>query len=152
MATGSSARKALANQFMQTSPPSTRIVAGAVKPSGHLAPKGRTSDWLRAGGFDSRDPFHSTSFFVEALGRSSLIDPSGATPERVQCLRRAAHWLMASPAAEKGIISNRPYTHRRYILAAALGQAGRVTGEQDSTHRAAKWADEGPPGARRHEP
>ena len=95
------------------------------------------------GGFGSKDPFHSTSFFVEALARSCLIDPAGATPRRRDGLARGAQWLMSPAAEESGVPRNRPFTHRRYILAAAFGQAGRVTGEPRFARKAAEWAHEG---------
>lgn len=108
----------------------------------------RELDWGLAqqqsdGGFGSKDPFHSTSFFVEALARACLIDPGGITRERTEGLARAAHWLMSGKAEEKGVPNNRPYTHRRYILAAAFGQAGAVTGESRLHQRAERWAGEG---------
>jgi len=95
------------------------------------------------GGFASKDGFHSTSFFVEALARSCLIDPDGASTQRVEGLVRAARWLMRADVEEKGIRSNNPYTHRRYILAAALGQAGTVSGDKALLHRAEAWAEDG---------
>jgi hypothetical protein len=108
----------------------------------------RELDWGLAqqqsdGGFGSKDPFHSTSFFVEALGRACLIDPDGITHDRAEGLSRAARWLMSEKAEEKGVPNNRPYTHRRYILAAAFGQAGAVTGDTRFSQRAERWAGEG---------
>lgn len=108
----------------------------------------RELDWGLAqqqgdGGFASRDPFHSSSFFVEALARSCLIDPEGATRRRIEGLARAAHWLMSGKAEEKGVPNNWPYTHRRYILSAAFGQAAAVTGEGHFVQRAERWAGEG---------
>jgi len=115
-------------------------------------------DWLRLGwqqldwglarqqddgGFASKDGFHSTSFFVEALGRACLLDPAGASPARVQGLARGAAWLMAPAVEQRGAPGNLPYTHRRYILAAAFGQAGRVTGEVRFTRHAMEWARQG---------
>ena len=108
----------------------------------------RELDWGLAhqaadGGYASRDPFHSTSFFVEALARACLIDPAGSTPARVRGLARGAAWLMSPAAEAAGIGHNQPYTHRRYILAAAFGQAAQVSGEQRFRERAARWASEG---------
>jgi hypothetical protein len=95
------------------------------------------------GGFASKDGFHSTSFFVEALARSCLIDPDSASTSRAEGLVRAARWLMRADIEEKGARSNSPYTHRRYILAAALGQAGAVSGDKALLHRAEAWAEDG---------
>jgi hypothetical protein len=95
------------------------------------------------GGFGSRDPFHSTSFFVEALARACLLDPSAATDDRRRALARAAGWLMSPAAEDKGVPNNRPYTHRRYILAAAFGQSAAVTGETAFAAKAQDWAGQG---------
>lgn len=95
------------------------------------------------GGFDSKDPFHSTSFFIEALARSCLIDPAGAGEDRIRGLSRGAAWLMSGTAQNKGVPNNRPYTHRRYILAAAFGQAAAVTGDDRFAGQAVHWAREG---------
>lgn len=95
------------------------------------------------GGFASGDPFHSTSFYVEALARALILDPAAATPVRRDGLARAADWLLL-PAIEKaGITRNTPYTHRRYILAAALGETAAVTGEDRFARRAAAYARDG---------
>ncbi len=96
-----------------------------------------------SGSFGSGDPFHSTSFFVEALARACLIDPSGATGDRRAGLARAAMWLMSPRAEARGVPNNRPFTHRRYILAAAFGQSAAVTGDKAFADRATAWAEEG---------
>ncbi|MGD0938068.1 MAG: hypothetical protein ABR905_00045 [Terracidiphilus sp.] len=108
----------------------------------------RELDWgLRQqkadGGFDSQDAFHSTSFFVEALGRSCLLDPAGANAQRTAGLARGARWLMSPAAEARGLSGNAPFTHRRYILAATFGEAARVTGEASFARRATAWAEEG---------
>jgi hypothetical protein len=108
----------------------------------------RELDWgvaqqQRDGGFASKDAFHSTSFFIEALARSCLLDPEGAIAVRVSCLRRAADWLTAARIETAGADGNRPYTHRRYIVAAALGQAAQVTREARFAEHAIAWADQG---------
>jgi hypothetical protein len=97
----------------------------------------------RDGGFASADAFHSTSFFVEALARACLIDPAGATPPRVSGLSRATEWLMTPQVEAHGIPHNRPFTHRRYLLAAAFGQAAAVTGLEAFASRGRDWAREG---------
>lgn len=125
------------------------VVRGYAQTNADWAALGwRELDWglaqqQRDGGFASRDPFHSTSFFVEALARACLIDPAGATAARTEALARAARWLMSGAVEDMGIPTNRPYTHRRYILAAAFGQSAAVTGERRFAHRAEQWAAEG---------
>lgn len=108
----------------------------------------RELDWgLRRqqpdGGFASDDPFHSTSFFVEALARSCILDPAGANSDRVDGLARGARWLMSPKIESVGAARNLPFTHRRYILAAAFGETSAVTGEPGFAHRAAQWARDG---------
>lgn len=108
----------------------------------------RELDWGLAhqqsdGGFGSQDPFHSTSLFVEALARSCLIDPAGATPARVGGLQRAVAWLGSAAVEVQGARANLPYTHRRYILAAAFGQSAGVLGASRWMRTAAQWADRG---------
>jgi hypothetical protein len=95
------------------------------------------------GSFDSEDPFHSTSFFIEALARSCILDPAGANARRVDGLARGARWLMSPVAEERGIPRNAPFSHRRYILAAAFGQSSSVTGDRSLARRAAQWAKDG---------
>ena len=95
------------------------------------------------GGFASADPFHSTSFFVEALARGCLLDRTGATAARLGGLARAAAWLMRPDAETKGTKGNLPFTHRRYILAAALGETAEVTTEPTFARRAEAWAMDG---------
>jgi hypothetical protein len=89
------------------------------------------------------DPFHSVSFFVEALARALLLDPAAATSARVDALRRAAEWLMRPEIGERGEANNRPYTHRRWILAAALGLTARVTGDGKFMRAARAYAADG---------
>jgi hypothetical protein len=125
------------------------IVRGVARSHPEWVSQGwRQLDWGLAkqtgdGGFGSGDPFHSTSLFVEALARACLVDPTGATPARQAGLARGAAWLYSAAAEARGVPNNAPYTHRRYVLAAALGQAARVTGDDALAHRASAWAREG---------
>ena len=93
------------------------------------------------GGFGKFGSLHSTSLFVEGLARACILDPHGATPARVDALRFASHWLLAPHAADRQ--QSLPYTHRRYILAAAMGQSGRVLSDGDLKRAAHAWATEG---------
>ena len=95
------------------------------------------------GGFGSKDPFHSTSFFIEALARSCILDPEGANASRLDGLARGAHWLMRPDIEARGARGNLPYTHRRYILAAAFGQSAQVTGVAAFRNKAVGWAQQG---------
>jgi len=108
----------------------------------------RVLDWgidrqMPDGGFGGAEVFFSTAQFIEALGRACLVDPSGATPGRVRSLTAGARWLGRPANLLPGHRALLPYTHRRYILAAALGQAGAVSGERLLSDGAARWAKEG---------
>ena len=95
------------------------------------------------GDFGSKDPFHSTSLFIEALARSCILDPDGANDTRLEGLTRGAHWLMRVDIEGRGTQGNLPYTHRRYILAAAFGQAAHVTRIATFGTKAVEWARQG---------
>lgn len=80
------------------------------------------------------DPFHSTSFFIESTARSLLLMRQSGRPEYNEYVSRtvpkvelAAQWLMRPDVANKGQLENMPFTHRRYILAAALGETAALT-------------------------
>ncbi len=95
------------------------------------------------GGFDSKDPFHSTSLFLEALARGLMLEPAKATDARKQGLARAAACMLRSDVESKGVASNAPYTHRRYILAAGFGQAGAALNDAHLIGQGEHWAREG---------
>jgi hypothetical protein len=108
----------------------------------------RVLDWgidhqLPGGGFGGAETFFSTAQFIEALARACLVDPSGATPRRVRALTAGAYWLTRPANLVPGRRANLPYTHRRYVLAAALGQAGAVSGDRSLSEAGARWAQEG---------
>jgi hypothetical protein len=103
------------------------------------------------GGFgDTGDPFHSTSFFVEATARALWFAERLKAPDASQRIRHfgpklsaAAHWMLQPRASGRGLANNRPYTHRRWLVAAAWGLAGRVTKDPKLTAAAAEIAREG---------
>jgi hypothetical protein len=85
--------------------------------------------------------FHSSSLFQEALARALIVDPGAATPERLGSLRRGAKWLVANDDA--GLQLNRKYTHRNYVLTAALGQSAVLLGDASFAKASAMWARRG---------
>lgn len=101
------------------------------------------------------DPFHSTSLFIEAVARCMVLmqqSPQFVTyqpyfNQTVQKLVRAANWLLEPAVLSKGIQNNMPYTHRRYLLAAALSQIALLTDDpmlQEKYHaQAAAFAYDG---------
>jgi hypothetical protein len=84
------------------------------------------------GSFACPDAFHSTSFFVESTAHACLlVGHSTFGPRylgRIEAMtpkiHAAALWLADPRNAKTGQARNAPYTHRRYLLAAALGEAG----------------------------
>jgi len=81
------------------------------------------------------DAFHSTSIFVEAAAQATALlktyKPvtysynasyySGKVSSYTSKLKAAAYWLIRPDVASTGQSYDQPYTHRRYLLAAALG-------------------------------
>jgi hypothetical protein len=95
----------------------------------------------RDGGFPAtQDPFHSTSFLVDAVAHLTLVLehspvtlPGGLLKQVLSFrpgLLRAAHWLAAEPELRAGLASDAPYTHRRFLVGAALGLAGLLAGDR----------------------
>lgn len=105
------------------------------------------------GGFpETGDPFHSTSIFVLDSGRSliALRERRDEFPEFMQRVDKlagqlgaAAEWMLEPAVLERGKRGNMPYTHRRWIVAAALGQAAQLTGNARFAKAAAEFAADG---------
>ncbi|MDX1931849.1 MAG: hypothetical protein SFU56_04520 [Capsulimonadales bacterium] len=133
------------------------IQAGIVRGEDSLIRQGlRVLDW----GFDRQgpdgsfpgtgDPFHSVSFFVEAAARGLLLlreqDAAGYAEvlrTRIPRVAAAAHWLTRPEVVAVGRTHNAPYTHRRWLLAAALGQTAALTGDEALATAAGEYAREG---------
>jgi hypothetical protein len=89
-------------------------------------------------GIGTGDPFHSTSMFVEAVAKCLVLmrqSPSFTMYESyinqtLPKLIEGVSWLIDPAVMARGIGNDRPYTHRRYILAAALGQTALLTTNQ----------------------
>jgi hypothetical protein len=96
------------------------------------------------------DPFHSTSLFVEAASRALLLHKQSGWDGSDKLLATytpkaaaAARWLMRPEVAAKGRKNNQPYTHRRWILAAALGQTAALSEDPQMARAAAEYARDG---------
>lgn len=84
-------------------------------------------------------PFHSTSFFVQAVAHTLLVMKQSPQADKYAAqiarytplVHRAAHWMISPSVWRRGTARNAPYTHRRYLVAAALGLTGQLT--QDKT-------------------
>lgn len=89
------------------------------------------------------DPFHSTSFFVAAVAHTALFARQAADEgpfplaaayaDRLARygprLEAAAHWMTRPRVWQAGLAGNAPFTHRAYLVGAALGLTGLLTGD-----------------------
>ena len=96
------------------------------------------------------DAFHSTSMFVEAGARALLMEVQSGAPDAAQLVAKylpkinaSAQWLMTPSVAAKGDANDAPYAHRRWLLAAALGQVAALTGDPATAAAAASYARRG---------
>jgi hypothetical protein len=114
---------------------------------GYARQSKKDGGWLETG-----DAFHSVSIFLLDSTRAMLaVEEAG--PEfkeffpRIDALKPAARlageWLIAPANLKPGKERDSPFTHRRWILAAALGMAGQFTGDAALTASAAQFAEEG---------
>jgi hypothetical protein len=98
---------------------------------------------------DTRDAFHSASFFVEGAAHLILVLRSAvkegiAVPRPllkevnsfVGRLHRAATWMVSRSVWQAGLESDAPYTHRRFLVASALGLTAVLTGDRLLARRA----------------
>ena len=98
---------------------------------------------------DSQDQFHSTSFFVEGLAHLILVlrgaaGAGFAVPQHVLTtvnsflprLHLAARWMASRSVWSAGLTSDAPYTHRRFLVASALGLTAVLTGDRLLARRA----------------
>lgn len=100
------------------------------------------------GGFDdSGDRYHSATFFVEASARAALLLAASKDPEHQKIAARwkpkieaAALWLADPVLIARFEQHQSNYTHRRWLTAAALGLAAKLTGRKDLDAKAAEFA------------
>jgi hypothetical protein len=103
------------------------------------------------GSFNCPDAFHSTSFFVEAAAHACLALEASQYAERYMAdtswlkprLQAAALWMIQPFVEALGCKHNVPYTHRRYLVAAALGEAGVLCSNQPLIDRSKDYVREG---------
>jgi len=104
------------------------------------------------GWHETGDAFHSVTVFLVDVERSLLVIQE-AQPQfkelepRVKAMiphvHAAALWLLRPDVFAAGKEHDKPFTHRRWILAAVLGNAGQLTGDTKLTEAAAVSAKEG---------
>ncbi|MBV8214979.1 MAG: hypothetical protein JOZ08_17365, partial [Verrucomicrobia bacterium] len=103
------------------------------------------------GSFDCPDTFHSTSFFVEAAAHTCLLlkaspyaDQYASTIEWMKPrILKAARWMIQPAVEEEGKRSNAPYAHRRFLVAAALGEAGVLGDDQTLIEKSKDYIRDG---------
>jgi hypothetical protein len=103
------------------------------------------------GSFNCPDAFHSTSFFVEATAHACLLLSVSPFAEKYAAetdwlkprIRAAAFWMVQPSVEATGRRRNVPYTHRRYLVAAALGEAGVLCAEQSLIEKSKEYILEG---------
>jgi len=103
------------------------------------------------GGFRCPDAFHSTSFFVEAAAHALLLLEashfSAQYRPEIEALKprlqAAARWMTRPENETPGRQHNAPYTHRRYLVAAALGESGKLLNDPRLVARSADYVREG---------
>jgi hypothetical protein len=97
----------------------------------------------------TQDPFHSTSFFVEAVAHLTLVLRGAAADgvtlpahllARVNAflprLHAAARWMARPDVWRWGLAGDGPYAHRRFLVASALGLTAVLTGDRRLRDRA----------------
>ncbi len=98
---------------------------------------------------DTQDPFHSTSFFVEGVAHLTLVLRDAArhgvavsrhllneVSSFLPGLHRAARWMASRGVWRAGLAGDAPYTHRRFLVASALGLTAVLTGDRLLARRA----------------
>jgi hypothetical protein len=103
------------------------------------------------GSFNCPDSFHSMSFFIESAAHACLILRESPYAEKYAQeidwmkprLLKAAHWMTEPAKEEMGRRGNAPYTHRRYLVAAALGEVGVLCDDSALLDKSKEYVREG---------
>jgi hypothetical protein len=103
------------------------------------------------GSFNCPDAFHSASFFVEAAARACLLLSASQNGNQYASdidwlkprILKAARWMTEPTVEEQGKKRNIPFTHRRYLVAAALGEAGAIGGDKSLIDHSKEYIREG---------
>jgi len=103
------------------------------------------------GSFETKNPFHSTSFFVEATAHAFLLlqtSPYGGTYSRQIAdlkprLQQAAHWMIQPDVMDEGMRENQKFTHRRYLVACALGETGVLCHDRELVRHSEDFCRDG---------
>jgi hypothetical protein len=99
----------------------------------------------------TQDDFHSTSFFIQSVARSMLFIQQSPLASRYRdriarykpLVQRAARWMITPTVWTTGLKRNLIFTHRRYLVADALGFSGKLTGDSTLLAYSRKSIDDG---------
>jgi hypothetical protein len=100
------------------------------------------------------DAFHSVSLFVEDVAHATLLlqqyhpvtytaNYSSVVTSYTKKLHAAALWLTQPAIASAGQQFDKPYTHRRWLLAAALQQTATLSGDTTLAAAAVPYVNDG---------
>jgi hypothetical protein len=103
------------------------------------------------GSFLCTDQFHSTAFFVEGCAHACLmLEKSPFAPTYAQQIKtlknqvlKSARWMNEPSVAAAAAITDAPFTHRRYLNAAALGETGVLCNVPDLIRASASYITTG---------
>ncbi|MBV8214883.1 MAG: hypothetical protein JOZ08_16880 [Verrucomicrobia bacterium] len=99
------------------------------------------------GSFLCTDQFHATAFFVEGVSHACLMlekSPFARTyGQQIKTLKaqvlKSARWMNEPSVAAAAAITDAPFTHRRYLNGAALGETGVLCNVSDLIRAAAAY-------------
>ena len=103
------------------------------------------------GSFSCPDSFHSTSFFVEACAHSCLLIQASPFAQRfagqiatmTAQVQKSALWMVRPDVEPLGRRHNQPFTHRRYLVACALGETGVLCQDKALIRKSEEYIREG---------
>jgi hypothetical protein len=102
------------------------------------------------GSFGAENDFQHISFFLEAAARTLiLLKQSGdkkyasLVAESTMALERAARHFIMSGDMKKQQDKGKTFTHRYYLLAAALGEIATLTQDKELSQKAEECAEQG---------
>lgn len=80
----------------------------------------------RDGGFDSVDPVHQVTWFLESLASAIAIDPSKATATRKAALAAGLDWLEQPAQRRRADENGKTFTHRWWMRATLFQAASEI--------------------------
>jgi hypothetical protein len=95
------------------------------------------------GSFRCPDNFHSTALFLAEAARAELLLSASvyaaAYNKRTSALKpkllAAAQWMLRGDVEKRGVAANKPYTHRFYLVALALGEISLLSNDAVLLHK-----------------